>query len=426
MRDPVVEIQSVTKRYGDFAAVSDLSLMIPRGSVYGLLGPNGAGKTTTIRMIMSIIYPDEGKVALFGGRGDGKDQSHRIGYLPEERGLYKKMKVIDLLIFLAEIKGVPRAKARAGAQAWLERLGLGDWALKKADDLSKGMQQKVQFIATVLHEPELLILDEPFSGLDPVNTQVMKDTVVDLARRGTTILFSTHIMEQAERLCDAVCIIARGIKVVDGPLAEIKRLQQYVHVTPVDLLRGELDVANEYDFTNLTEIAAGRFREDLLYRLNVVPIVVPPLRERAADIPELVNHFASTIAAASGVPAREFEPGAVVRLQRRAWPGNVRELRNAVERLMILAAGKSVTAADVDRILTGGGDAGAVATGSNATDPFSAPTFEAFKLEAERVFLEAKLRQHDWNVSETARALDMPRSNLYKKIERYGLTREST
>jgi len=223
MRDPVVEIQSVTKRYGDFAAVSDLSLMIPRGSVYGLLGPNGAGKTTTIRMIMSIIYPDEGKVALFGGRGDGKDQSHRIGYLPEERGLYKKMKVIDLLIFLAEIKGEPRAKARAGAQAWLERLGLGDWALKKADDLSKGMQQKVQFIATVLHEPELLILDEPFSGLDPVNTQVMKDTVVDLARRGTTILFSTHIMEQAERLCDAVCIIARGIKVVDGPLAEIKR-----------------------------------------------------------------------------------------------------------------------------------------------------------------------------------------------------------
>jgi len=219
----VVEIQSVTKRYGNFAAVSDLSLMIPRGSVYGLLGPNGAGKTTTIRMIMSIIYPDEGKVALFGGRGDGKDLSHRIGYLPEERGLYKKMKVIDLLIFLAEIKGVPRAKARAGAQAWLERLGLGDWAFKKADDLSKGMQQKVQFIATVLHEPELLILDEPFSGLDPVNTQVMKDTVVDLARKGTTILFSTHIMEQAERLCDAVCIIARGIKVVDGPLAEIKR-----------------------------------------------------------------------------------------------------------------------------------------------------------------------------------------------------------
>ncbi len=171
------------------------------------------------------------------------------------------------------------------------------------------------------------------------------------------------------------------------------------------------------------EIAAGRFREDLLYRLNVVPIVVPPLRERPGDIPELVTHFAASIAAAAGVPARLFDAQAVERLQRRGWPGNVRELRNAVERLMILAAGKSVSAADVDRVLAGGGDVAAAST-TRADDPFSAPTFEAFKLEAERVFLEAKLRQHDWNVSETARALDMPRSNLYKKIERYGLTRE--
>jgi ABC-2 type transport system ATP-binding protein len=223
MTVPVVQVQGVTKRYGDFTAVRDLSLTVPKGAVYGLLGPNGAGKTTTIRMIMSIIYPDEGKVALFDGRGSGKDLSHRIGYLPEERGLYKKMKVVDLLVFLAEIKGVPRAKAKAGALQWLQRLDLGEWATRKADDLSKGMQQKVQFISTILHEPELLILDEPFSGLDPVNTQVMKDTVVDLARKGTTILFSTHIMEQAEKLCDAVCIIARGVTVVDGPLQEVKR-----------------------------------------------------------------------------------------------------------------------------------------------------------------------------------------------------------
>jgi ABC-2 type transport system ATP-binding protein len=181
---PVVEVQGVTKQYGDFTAVKDLSLTVPRGAVYGLLGPNGAGKTTTIRMIMSIIYPDRGKVALFGGHGSGKDLSHRIGYLPEERGLYKKMKVLDLLIFLAEIKGVARSAARAGATAWLERLELGEWALRKADDLSKGMQQKVQFIATVLHGPDLLILDEPFSGLDPVNVQVMKDTVVDMSRKG--------------------------------------------------------------------------------------------------------------------------------------------------------------------------------------------------------------------------------------------------
>jgi ABC-2 type transport system ATP-binding protein len=220
---PVVEVRGVTKQYGDFTAVKDLSLTVPQGAVYGLLGPNGAGKTTTIRMIMSIIYPDRGKVALFGGHGSGKDLSHRIGYLPEERGLYKKMKVLDLLIFLAEIKGVARSAARAGATAWLERLELGEWALRKADDLSKGMQQKVQFIATVLHGPELLILDEPFSGLDPVNVQVMKDTVVDMSRKGTTILFSTHIMEQAEKLCDSICIIARGATVVDGPLAEVKR-----------------------------------------------------------------------------------------------------------------------------------------------------------------------------------------------------------
>ncbi|HQR16974.1 MAG TPA: sigma-54 dependent transcriptional regulator [Gemmatimonadales bacterium] len=173
------------------------------------------------------------------------------------------------------------------------------------------------------------------------------------------------------------------------------------------------------------EIAAGRFREDLLYRLNVVPIHVPPLRERAGDIPDLVAHFAKAIAAGAGVPSRQFDPSAVERLQRRSWPGNVRELRNAVERLMILSAGKSVMASDVDRVLSTGGEAPAAGV-ANPDDPFTAPTFEAFKLEAEKVFLVAKLRQHDWNVSETARALDMPRSNLYKKIERYGLTREPT
>ena len=223
MSAPVVEVKNVTKRYGSYTAVKDLSLAVPRGAVYGLLGPNGAGKTTTIRMIMSIILPDEGQLALFGSGDTGKDLSHRIGYLPEERGLYRKMKVLDLLVFLAEIKGVDRNTARRGAHEWLERLGLADWGLKKADDLSKGMQQKVQFISTVLHKPELLILDEPFAGLDPVNSQVIKDTVVDLAGAGTTILFSTHIMEHAEKLCSNVCIIARGTKVVDGPLTEVKR-----------------------------------------------------------------------------------------------------------------------------------------------------------------------------------------------------------
>ncbi|MEE8117346.1 MAG: ATP-binding cassette domain-containing protein, partial [Gemmatimonadales bacterium] len=170
--DAVVALHAITKRYAGHTAVRELTLNVPRGAVYGLLGPNGAGKTTTLRMIMSIILPDEGRIVLFGESGSGQDLSQRIGYLPEERGLYRKMKVLDLLVFLAEIKGVDRRVARRSGRDWLERLGLADWTDKKIDDLSKGMQQKVQFIATVLHRPELVILDEPFAGLDPVNTQV--------------------------------------------------------------------------------------------------------------------------------------------------------------------------------------------------------------------------------------------------------------
>ena len=221
--DVVVDLQHVTKRFAGHTAVRDLSLQVPRGAVCGLLGPNGAGKTTSIRMMMNIIAPDEGSIRLFDLGRTGRELSERIGYLPEERGLYRKMRVLDLLVFLAETKGVDRRRSKRNAREWIEELGLGDWALKRVNDLSKGMQQKVQFIATVLHEPELLILDEPFSGFDPVNTQIMKDVVVRLARNGVTVLFSTHIMEQAEKLCDSVCIIAKGSKVLDGRLSEIKR-----------------------------------------------------------------------------------------------------------------------------------------------------------------------------------------------------------
>jgi ABC-2 type transport system ATP-binding protein len=230
MPDPVLVLESVTKRYAGHTAVNALSLAVPPGAVYGLLGPNGAGKTTTIRMIMNIIGPDEGSIRLFGARASGRDLSRRIGYMPEERGLYRKMKVTDLLVFLAETKGIDRALARREAAAWLERWGLGEWASRKVDALSKGMQQKVQFVSTVLHRPDLVILDEPFAGLDPVNSQVMRDTLVELARDGKTILFSTHIMEHAEKLCDHVCIIARGQKVLDGSLADVKRTHGGRHV----------------------------------------------------------------------------------------------------------------------------------------------------------------------------------------------------
>ncbi len=228
--DPIVELNGITKRFTGHLAVQELSLAVHRGAVYGLLGPNGAGKTTTIRMIMNITMPDEGTVRLFGDERGGHHHSARIGYLPEERGLYKKMRVRDALTFLAEAKGVRRANAARKADEWLERLGLGDWRTRKIEELSKGMQQKVQFIATMLHEPELLILDEPFAGLDPINQDALKDIVVQLSRAGTTILFSTHQMDVAERVCDHVCIIARGRKVLDGALAEVKRVHGGTHV----------------------------------------------------------------------------------------------------------------------------------------------------------------------------------------------------
>ena len=229
MPEPVI-VDRVTKRFAGHTAVDALSLSVPSGVIYGLLGPNGAGKTTTIRMIMDIYEPDDGSIRLFNDVAGGRTHSARIGYLPEERGLYPKMRVLDVLVFLAETKGVTRRAARAAALQWLERLGLGDWGMRKVSDLSKGMQQKVQFISAVLHDPELVVLDEPFSALDPVNRQVLLDTVIEYRRQGKTVLFSTHIMEHAEQLCDRLCIIARGKKLIDGSLADVKRTHGGKHV----------------------------------------------------------------------------------------------------------------------------------------------------------------------------------------------------
>jgi ABC-2 type transport system ATP-binding protein len=223
MADVVLRLQNVIKRFAGHTAVQDLSMEVPGGGIFGLLGPNGAGKTTTIRMIMNVITPDAGRIELFGGQPASRSLTSRVGFLPEERGLYKKMRVLDHLVFFGEIKGLTPRIARARGRDWLERLGLQDWTTHKVEDLSKGMQQKVQFISALLHEPDLVVLDEPFSGLDPVNSQIMKDVVVDLARQGRTVLFSTHIMEQAERMCDRIVIIARGRKIVDGRIGDVKR-----------------------------------------------------------------------------------------------------------------------------------------------------------------------------------------------------------
>jgi ABC-2 type transport system ATP-binding protein len=216
-----LRVANVSKHYGEFTAVNDLSFDVKAGRVFGFLGPNGAGKTTTIRMIVGITAPDEGTVELFGERITNQTQN-RIGYLPEERGLYKKMKVQDQLRYFAALKNVSQAEADKRIDFWLERMRLAEWKTKKTTDLSKGMSQKIQFISTVLHNPDLLILDEPFSGLDPVNVEFLIEVVAELKAQHKTIIFSTHLMETAERLCDDIILINKSRKVIGGTLREVK------------------------------------------------------------------------------------------------------------------------------------------------------------------------------------------------------------
>lgn len=220
--DYSLTLDGVTKRFGSFVAVDHLSLRIPKGSVYGFLGPNGAGKTTTIRMIMSIFYPDEGTISVLG-HPNAEEVKDRLGYLPEEKGLYKKMKTAEIITYFGKLKGMPAATARKRAVEMLERYGLGEWTDKRCEQLSKGMGQKVQVLATLVHDPELVILDEPFSGLDPVNAELMREIILNMKREGRTVIFSTHVMEHAEQLCDYIFLINKGHKVLDGTLAEVKR-----------------------------------------------------------------------------------------------------------------------------------------------------------------------------------------------------------
>jgi ABC-2 type transport system ATP-binding protein len=217
-----ISLENVTKTYDGVTAVNAVSLQVREGAVLGLLGPNGAGKTSTIRMVMNILVPDEGSIRVFG-EPVTQDTRRSIGYLPEERGLYPRMEVRSVVVFLAALRGLSQAEAEKRTDEWLERLELSDWAKKKVRDLSKGMQQKVQFISAVLHKPRLVILDEPFSGLDPVNAATIKDIMLELRSEGSTIVLSTHLMEQVERMCDSICLIDKGHKILDGDLRAIKQ-----------------------------------------------------------------------------------------------------------------------------------------------------------------------------------------------------------
>ena len=219
--DAAIRLIGVRKAYSGHVAVEGLSLDIPRGGAFGLLGPNGAGKTTTLRMVMNILRPDQGTIEILGAPS-GQATRDRVGYMPEERGLYPRMALEEQLIFFAALKGVPRGEAARRLPPWLERMGLAGWRHNKLNELSKGMQQKAQFIATVLHDPEVLILDEPLSGLDPVGVNLMRDVFVDLRRQGKTLVLSSHQMETVERLCDSIALINRGQLVLEGTVADVK------------------------------------------------------------------------------------------------------------------------------------------------------------------------------------------------------------
>jgi len=220
---PLLELHHLKKYYATQKAVDDISFSIEKGTIFGLLGPNGAGKTTLLRMITGIFYPDEGTIIFDGAKFDPLNDIIKIGYMPEERGLYKKMKIGDQLLYLAQLKGLSKANALQKIKFWFQRLEMESWWNKKVEDLSKGMSQKLQFVTTVLHEPKLIILDEPFSGLDPLNANLIKDEIYGLAQRGSTVIFSTHRMEQVEEICDQIVLINLGKKILDGSVHHVKQ-----------------------------------------------------------------------------------------------------------------------------------------------------------------------------------------------------------
>jgi ABC-2 type transport system ATP-binding protein len=302
MPENTLELRDVSKSYDNFVAVDHLSLSIAAGSVYGLLGPNGAGKTSSLRMMIGITLPDSGEVRIFG-QVFQREHLKRIGYLPEERGFYKRMKLGEHLVLLAELQGVPAQEALRRAKEWCERLQLSEWMNKKVEELSKGMQQKAQFIASILHDPELLILDEPFSGLDPANAVVLKDVLLELKKRGKTILFSTHRMDTVERLCDAICLVNHGKSVLEGDLRSIKSRYgknnvQMEYEGDGDFLQTSEYVQSFNNYGNYVELKLrpGADPQALLQsaisrvRLNKFELVEPSLEEIFIDV--VGNHHA--------------------------------------------------------------------------------------------------------------------------------------
>ena len=257
----VLKIENVVKIFGDYAAVNDVSFGVGPGRIFGILGPNGAGKTTMIRMITNIYMPDKGKITIFD-KPVGPAHQNRIGYLPEERGLYKKIKVIDQLSYFGQLKGLSKKEAVSRAREWLKNMDASDWETKKIQELSKGMQQKIQFISTILHDPEILILDEPFSGFDPINVNIIKDEILNLAEQGSTIIFSTHRMESVEELCDHILLINKSEKILEGSKQKIKE-DYKTHTFDVEHKNLMGEIADGFEIKNQEQLEDGFYKTSI-------------------------------------------------------------------------------------------------------------------------------------------------------------------
>jgi ABC-2 type transport system ATP-binding protein len=271
---PILELHHLRKYFATQKAVDDISLSIDKGQIFGLLGPNGAGKTTLIRMITGIFYPDEGEIIFDGKKFDPLNDIANIGYMPEERGLYKKMKIGEQTMYLAQLKGLSKADATKKIKEWFIKFDMHSWWGKKVEDLSKGMSQKLQFVITVLHEPKLIILDEPFSGLDPVNTNLIKDEIYNLAKKGATIIFSTHRMEQVEEICDHIALVSKGQKILDGTVKQVKQdFKENLFSIGIDqmpaIVNGSapFEIVNNSEHAYVVRIKDGRKPNDVLQYL---------------------------------------------------------------------------------------------------------------------------------------------------------------
>jgi len=308
----LLEVKHLKKHYQTHKAVDDVSFDIQQGSIFGLLGPNGAGKTTLLRMITGIFYPDEGEILFNGKKFDPENDVHHIGYMPEERGLYKKMMVGEQTLYLARLKGLSKKDAVQKIKYWFDKFDINTWYNKRVDELSKGMQQKVQFISTILHQPKLLILDEPFSGLDPINSNLIKQEIFDLSRQGTTIIFSTHRMEQVEEICDHIMLINKGHKILNGSVKQIQqdfkqglfKIGLGIMPNPAQMATWHFNIVETHDKAFTVKMNEDSSTNDILLHFirQEIPVtyfeeILPSINEVFITQVQQTENYAATMAA---------------------------------------------------------------------------------------------------------------------------------